>query len=195
MTTHRRESFDGAMEDNLHALRRFVERHSDAMLVFPVHPNPAVREVADRILAGVPRVRLLPPLGYADFTYLLGHASLVCSDSGGVQEEAPSLGVPLLVLRQTTERPEALAAGVARLVDGGAAHLERELETAWRPGSWVDDVFRGSNPFGDGRSGERIAAVAESFLGVGPCATAAGDVHTRDDRAPTPSGAPSEVQT
>ena len=134
------------------------------MLVFPVHPNPAVRRVADRVLTGVPRVRLLPPLGYADFMFLLQRAWLVCSDSGGVQEEAPSLGVPLLVLRQTTERPEALEAGVARLVGGGAVQLRAELEEAWKPGSWVGEVQRGANPFGDGRSGPRIAAAIEEFL-------------------------------
>jgi UDP-N-acetylglucosamine 2-epimerase (non-hydrolysing) len=164
VTTHRRESFGAVMEENLRVLRRFVERHPDVGLAFPVHPNPRVREAAQRALGGVPRVHLIEPLGYADFVHLLGAAWLVVSDSGGVQEEAPSLGVPLLVLREKTERPEAIEAGVARLVGGRPERLEALLEELAGDDSWIRSVQEIPNPYGEGDSGERIADAIEAFL-------------------------------
>ncbi|MBI4878265.1 MAG: UDP-N-acetylglucosamine 2-epimerase (non-hydrolyzing) [Planctomycetes bacterium] len=164
LTTHRRESFGATMEQNLRALRDFAERHDDAVLVFPVHPNPRVQEAAQRVLGSRPLVRLLPPLGYLDFIYLLSRTRLIVSDSGGVQEEAPTLRKPLLILRENTERPEAVAAGVARLVGAGAGRLRDSLEEAWADGSWADHVSEIENPFGDGRSGERIAEVLPCML-------------------------------
>jgi UDP-N-acetylglucosamine 2-epimerase (non-hydrolysing) len=113
LTAHRRESFGALMQENLRVLRRFVDRHADVSLAFPVHPNPEVRRPTEAMLAGAPRVLLLEPLGYRDFLHLLSSAWLVVSDSGGVQEEAPTLGKALLVLRANTERPEATLAGVA----------------------------------------------------------------------------------
>jgi UDP-N-acetylglucosamine 2-epimerase (non-hydrolysing) len=168
LTTHRRESFGAVMEGNLRVLRRFVEKHAGVSLAFPVHPNPQVRGPADAVLGGVPRVHLLPPLGYSDFLHLLSRAWLVVSDSGGVQEEAPSLGKALLVLRENTERPEAIQAGVARLVGGDPARLAAELESLARDDSWIRGVGEIPNPFGAGDSGERIAAAVEAFLAAPP---------------------------
>jgi UDP-N-acetylglucosamine 2-epimerase (non-hydrolysing) len=167
LTTHRRESFGPVMRDHLRTLRSFVERRSDVALILPVHPNPAVLGEARAVLGGHPRIHLLEPLGYEDFIALLAESWLVVSDSGGVQEEAPSLGRAVLVLRRNTERPEAVEAGVARLV-GGPQRLQGMLEEAAQPGSWVESVTRSANPFGCGDAGERIAVVLQDVLGEWP---------------------------
>jgi len=164
LTTHRRESFGELLHENLKVLRRFVERHSQLALIFPVHPNPAVGEPAREILSGHSRIHLLAPLGYQDFVILLSRAWLIVSDSGGVQEEAPSLGRPLLVLRANTERPEALESGVARLVGGCPVRLNRMLEEALVDDSWIHRVGKVRNPFGMGDSGKRIAAIVTDAL-------------------------------
>ncbi len=166
LTTHRRESFGAIMAGYLRALRDFVARHEDIALLFPVHPNPAVRSVADSLLAGRPRIHLLEPLGYTDFISLLAQAWLIVSDSGGVQEEAPSLGKPLIVLRENTERPEAVASGVARLVGGDPAQLDTLLETTYLDPSWAHAVQRVENPFGRGNSGARIVQAISVVLGI-----------------------------
>jgi UDP-N-acetylglucosamine 2-epimerase (non-hydrolysing) len=165
LTTHRRESFGEVLAGNLRALRRFIETHEDVALIFPVHPNPAVARPAKRILAGQPRVHLLEPLGYGDFLFLLSHAWLIVSDSGGVQEEAPSLGKPLLILRDKTERPEAIEAGIARLVGGRPHRLEEMLAEAYSSGDWIDAVKKVKNPFGRNDSGRRIARIIGALLG------------------------------
>jgi len=164
LTTHRRESFGDVMEGHLHALRRFVGRHEDLALVFPVHPNPAVRAAAQAALSGAPRVLLLEPLDYPDFIHLLSRAWLIVSDSGGVQEEAPTLGKPLLVLRENTERPEVLDCGVGRLVGNAPARLEALLEEALADAEWFRRARDAPNPFGAGDSGARIAAAIERLL-------------------------------
>jgi UDP-N-acetylglucosamine 2-epimerase (non-hydrolysing) len=164
LTTHRRESFGGVMEGHLRVLRRFIERHEGLALVFPVHPNPAVRAAADAALAGAPRVLRLDPLEYPDFIHLLSRAWLIVSDSGGVQEEAPTLGKPLLVLRENTERPEVLQCGVGRLVGNAPARLEVLLEEALVDADWFERVRTTPNPFGAGDSGARIASAIERLL-------------------------------
>lgn len=164
LTTHRRESFGEIMRERLNVLRRFVERYEDLVLVFPVHPNPEVRDRARGELAGSPRVHLIDPLDYLDFVHLLSRAWLIVSDSGGIQEEAPSLGKPVLVIRENTERPEAIEAGVARLVDGPAATLERMLEESYSDDGWRSRVEAARNPFGSGDSGLRIAEALRRFL-------------------------------
>ena len=123
MTTHRRESFGAVMRDRMRVVRRFVEAHDEISVVFPVHANPAVMEVAAEELGGAPRVHLIEPLDYPDFLYCLSKAWLIVSDSGGVQEEAPSLGKPLLIMRGNTERPETVECGVARIVGEDAENL------------------------------------------------------------------------
>lgn len=156
LTTHRRESFGPVLRDRLRALRRFVEARPDIEVVFPVHPNPQVRDVAEAELAGARRFHLLPPLEYPDFLHVLASSWAIVSDSGGVQEEAPSFGKPLLILRPDTERPEAVESGVARLVGQSIERLEAELEELDRPGSWASRVSAIPNPFGEGDSAKRI---------------------------------------
>jgi UDP-N-acetylglucosamine 2-epimerase (non-hydrolysing) len=165
LTTHRRENFGAAMRGHLEVLRQFVERHEDVVLVFPVHPNPAVREAALEVLGASTRVHLIEPLDYADFLHLLTRAWLIVSDSGGVQEEAPSLGKPLIVLRENTERPEAVDCGIARLV-GKPERLRRALDEVVGNNSWARRVGRLQNPFGGGDAGPRIADALTSFLGL-----------------------------
>lgn len=165
LTTHRRESFGAVMNNNLKVIRGFVEAHSDVALICPVHPNPAVKRAVHSTLAGHPRIHLTRPFSYDQFVAVLSQAWLIVSDSGGVQEEAPTLGKPLLILRKNTERPEAVAAKVARLVGGDSKRLAAMLEEAYQPGSWTESVKKIRNPFGRGDSGRRIARVVAQVLG------------------------------
>jgi UDP-N-acetylglucosamine 2-epimerase (non-hydrolysing) len=166
LTTHRRESLGEVMNENLRVIRSFIESHEDTALIFPVHPNPAVARSSGEILGGHARIHLIEPLSYEDFIALLSHAWLIVSDSGGVQEEAPTLGKPLLILRENTERPEAIESGVARLVGASSHRLAGMLTEAYREGSWVEQVERVRNPFGQGDSGERIARIIAKLLSV-----------------------------
>jgi UDP-N-acetylglucosamine 2-epimerase (non-hydrolysing) len=156
LTTHRRESFGKTLENNLLVIRAFVEEHDDVRLVFPVHPNPNIRVPAFNILSTHPRITLTSPLPYTDFIHLVSKCWLVISDSGGVQEEVPSLGKPLLILRESTERWECIEAGIARLVGSRPGALREMLEEAYEANSWADSVHRIPNPFGDGHSAEWI---------------------------------------
>ena len=159
LTTHRRESFGAAMRENLIDLRQFIENHRDVCLIFPVHPNPNVRRATEEILAGRERIHLLEPLEYVDFVALMKSSWLIVSDSGGVQEESPSLGVPVLILRENTERPEAIEAGGARLV--GINSLAEILEENYNDTAWIDSVKSIENPFGDGAAAQRIIEILE----------------------------------
>ena len=166
LTTHRRESFGEVLAENLRVIRRFVEESEDVALVFPVHPNPVVISAARDVLSDHPRIHLIEPLSYDDFIILLSHAWLIVSDSGGVQEEAPTLGKPLLILRENTERPEVIESGVARLVGGQPHRLAEMLREAHGDGSWASEVERVRNPFGQGDSGPRIAQIIAGLLEV-----------------------------
>lgn len=164
LTTHRRESFGEAMSGNLKILRDFVEKRKDVCLIFPVHPNPNVREITNEILSGRQNIYLLEPLLYTDFVALMQSAWLIVSDSGGIQEEAPSLGKPLFVLRENTERPEAIRSGVAKLVGGNPRSLKLMLEENYSVQTWIKSVSKVSNPFGDGKSAKRITKIIEEKL-------------------------------
>lgn len=164
LTTHRRENFGQVMTSHLRALHCFVEKHGDVELIFPVHPNPSVRAVVSEEFTDVKRIHCIDPLEYADFLHLLSRSWLIVSDSGGVQEEAPSLGKPLLVLRDTTERPEVLECGVGKLVGHSGDQLEKMLEAAIVDKSWFDIVRQAKNPFGQGDAGERIVSAVAQFL-------------------------------
>lgn len=161
VTTHRRESFGEPMAANLRALRSFVQRHPDTAVIFPMHPNPAVRAAAG-MLGGLDRVWLTDPLDYPDFIGLLSESWVIASDSGGVQEEAPSLGVPLLILRENTERPEVLDTGLAKLCPTGddLAEMLNELHRTDATARPTD------NPFGDGHAAERIVNALAAAFGV-----------------------------
>ena len=166
LTTHRRESFGGVMAENLRMIRDFVEHHSDVAVIFPVHPNPAVVSAARSILSSHPRIQLIEPLRYDEFVFLLANAWLIVSDSGGVQEEAPTLGKPLLILRENTEVPEAVECGVARLVGGNPVRFRSILEEVYEDNRWMTEVREIDNPFGQGDSGKQIADAIELALNV-----------------------------
>jgi UDP-N-acetylglucosamine 2-epimerase (non-hydrolysing) len=157
VTGHRRESFGEGMRNICLALRTIAERHDDVLILYPVHLNPAVQQPVREILAGHPSVILTPPLEYLPFVDLMRRAHLILTDSGGLQEEAPSLGVPVLVMRETTERPEAVEAGTAQLV---GTRRDVIVEAASR--LLTDDAAHArmraaTNPFGDGAAAARIA--------------------------------------
>jgi UDP-N-acetylglucosamine 2-epimerase (non-hydrolysing) len=164
LTTHRRESLGDVMRTNLEVLLQFVEAREDIVLIFPVHPNPSVVDAASQVLSDHPRIHLIDPLDYADFIHLLSEAWLIVSDSGGVQEEAPTLGKPVLVIRENTERPEAVEAGFSRLVGGNPQTLADMLEEADSQESWITLISATENPFGHGDSGERIATIVANLL-------------------------------
>jgi len=164
LTTHRRENFGDTMRTHLRLLRRFAEEHPELCVVFPVHPNPAVKEAAAQELGGCDQIIITTPMGYADFVHLLAEAWLIVSDSGGIQEEAASLGKPILVLRENTERPEGVEAGVARLVGERATDLAGLLTEAVADQAWFAHAARAEKVFGDGHASERIAT---ALLGGG----------------------------
>lgn len=159
LTTHRRESFRKSMRENLIVIRDFVAKRKDTCLVFPVHPNPNVRDITDEILLDQERIFLLEPLNYIDFINLMENAWLIVSDSGGVQEEAPSLGKPVLILRENTERPEAVSCGIAKLVGGKPRNLARLLDENYLTNTWIKSIGQVQNPFGDGNSAKRLARI------------------------------------
>jgi UDP-N-acetylglucosamine 2-epimerase (non-hydrolysing) len=179
VTTHRRESWGEPMAGVARALRRVVDDRPDVVAVLPVHANPAVRDVVVPILGGSDQILLCPPQSYGAFARLLQRAFLVVTDSGGVQEEAPSLGKPVLVLRDNTERPEAVAAGVAELVgtdeDGVVAAVERLLDDKVR----YDRMAHAINPYGDGRAASRCVAAIARLTGLtdDPVAEFSGSPH------------------
>ena len=155
VTGHRRENFGAGLESFCDALERLARR-PDVQIVFPVHPNPKVREPVARRLGGVDDVVLIDPLEYLPFVALMKRAHFVISDSGGVQEEAPSLGVPVLVTRDTTERPEAVEAGTVVLVGTAAERIVEEAERLLEDAAHHRAMSNASNPFGDGRACDRI---------------------------------------
>ena len=156
VTSHRRENFGEGMEAIASAIRRLAER-PDLAIVFPVHLNPNVRAVMNERLGGLDNVALIEPLDYPHFARLLAIATLMLTDSGGVQEEAPALGKPVLVMRETTERPEGVEAGTARLVGTDADRIVAEAERLLDDEAAYAAMARAHNPFGDGRSAARIA--------------------------------------
>lgn len=155
VTTHRRENLGEGMGRIAQAVRRLAAR-PDAAVILPLHPNPQVREVMERELAGVPDVALLEPLDYPHFVRLLGAAHFMLTDSGGVQEEAPAFGKPVLVMRETTERPEGIAAGTARLVGTDPDRIVAEAERLLDGEAAYAAMARAHNPYGDGKSAARI---------------------------------------
>lgn len=164
LTAHRRESFGHPLREAFSAVRELVDEYQDVEVLYPVHPNPQVVEPAREVLSGHPRIRLTRPLDYLDLVTALRHAELVLTDSGGIQEEAPTFGSPVLVLREATERPEGVAAGVARLVGTQRTRILEEGRDLLGPGGRSGYERGGSNPYGDGRAGERIADIVISSL-------------------------------
>ena len=155
VTSHRRENFGEGMEAIATAIRRLAER-GDVALIFPVHLNPNVRSVMNERLAGLDNVVLIEPLDYPHFARLIDLSTLMLTDSGGVQEEAPALGKPVLVMRETTERPEGVQAGTAKLVGTDAGRIVAEAERLLDDEAAYAAMARAHNPFGDGKSAARI---------------------------------------
>jgi len=155
VTSHRRENFGDGLEAIAEAIHRIAARE-DVALIFPVHPNPNVRRVMDDALSGLGNVAMIEPLDYPHFAHLLSLAEIMLTDSGGVQEEAPALGKPVLVMRETTERPEGIAAGTARLVGTDADRIVTEIFTLLDDRTAYEAMARAHNPFGDGQSSRRI---------------------------------------
>ena len=158
VTSHRRENFGGGLEAIAQAIRTLAMR-PDVALIFPVHPNPNVRAVMDAALTGLPNVALIEPLDYPHFARLLAISEIMLTDSGGVQEEAPALGKPVLVMRETTERPEGVAAGTARLVGTDRTTIVRSVVDLLDDEKAYAAMSRAHNPFGDGHASERIAKI------------------------------------
>ena len=164
VTGHRRENFGDGFDGICRALRRLAERHPDHLIVYPVHLNPRVLGPVTEALGDVGNVRLVDPQPYRPFVALMRHARLILTDSGGVQEEAPSLGVPVLVMRETTERPEGVDAGLVRLVGTDPERIVAEASRLLTDADARAAMARASNPYGDGRAAERIAATLSAEL-------------------------------
>ncbi len=156
VTAHRRESFGPPFEAVCRALRAVVDEHPDTEIVYPVHPNPRVQETVRRYLDGHKRIQLTPPLGYQPFVHLMQRATIILTDSGGIQEEAPSLGKPVLVLREKTERQEAVEAGVAQLVGTDEARIVAAARALLADSNARERIAGIANPYGDGEASGRI---------------------------------------
>ncbi|WP_242318701.1 UDP-N-acetylglucosamine 2-epimerase (non-hydrolyzing) [Bacillus cereus group sp. BfR-BA-01349] len=164
MTAHRRENLGEPMRNMFRAIKRLVDKHEDVQVVYPVHMNPVVREIANEILGEHNRIHLIEPLDVIDFHNVAARSYLMLTDSGGVQEEAPSLGVPVLVLRDTTERPEGIEAGTLKLAGTDEETIFGLADELLSDKEAHDKMAKASNPYGDGRASERIVeAILQHF--------------------------------
>ena len=159
VTGHRRESFGGGFERICKALAYTAEQHPGCQIVYPVHLNPNVQEPVNRLLKGVPNITLIEPQDYLPFVYLMNQAHIILTDSGGIQEEAPSLGKPVLVMRDTTERPEAVSAGTVKLVGTDVDKITASLNQLLTDEKAYEEMSFAHNPYGDGKACERIVEV------------------------------------
>lgn len=166
VTTHRRENWGSSMRNIYQALIDIVNEFPDVEVVFPVHRNPVVRDIAEEMLQGRERFHLIDPLDYEPFANLMNRCYMVMTDSGGMQEEAPSLGKPVLVLRDTTERPEALQAGTVKLVGTNQQSIYEAARLLLTDKEEYDKMARAINPYGDGYAAQRIVNVIKDFLYV-----------------------------
>jgi len=166
LTTHRRENWGEPQARIARAARRILDETPDALLVAALHPNPHVRATVEPILRDHPRVRLIEPPDYARFVKLMQRSALILSDSGGVQEEAPAFGVPVLVLRDNTERPEGVTAGTAQLVGTNDQEIFREAVRLLSDSTQYERMAKAVSPYGDGRASERIRYEALRYLGI-----------------------------
>ncbi len=164
VTGHRRENFDGGLADLSLALVDIVLKYPDVVIIYSVHPNPNVKGQVERILGSHPRIRLIPPPDYVGFVALMKHAYFIITDSGGIQEEAPSLKKPALIARNLTERPEAVECGAAVLVGTDREKIVKEASALLEDPARYASMVLEKSPFGDGRAAERIADLIEKFL-------------------------------
>ncbi|WP_106533013.1 non-hydrolyzing UDP-N-acetylglucosamine 2-epimerase [Planomicrobium soli] len=164
LTAHRRENLGQPMRNMFRAIKRLTEEHDDIQVVYPVHMNPAVREVADEVLGRDPRIHLIEPLEVMDFHNFAARSFIILTDSGGVQEEAPSLGKPVLVLRDTTERPEGIEAGTLKLAGTSEADIYRLAKELLTDTEAYERMAQASNPYGDGKASHRIVEALYGYL-------------------------------
>lgn len=165
VTAHRRESFGEPLENICTALRNIAARYPDVEIVYPVHYNPNVRKVVYEQLEGVERIHLLEPLHYLEFAHMMDKSYIILTDSGGIQEEAPALGVPVLVMRDVTERPEAVEAGTVRIVGTDAANIESNVDLLMDP-EGHKEMAQAINPYGDGFASSRIVQVLQEAFSL-----------------------------
>ncbi|MFJ7934308.1 non-hydrolyzing UDP-N-acetylglucosamine 2-epimerase [Sporosarcina sp. NPDC096371] len=164
LTAHRRENLGEPMRNMFRAINRLLEKHDDIQVIYPVHMNPAVREVADELLGGNHRVHLIEPLEVVDFHNFAARSHIILTDSGGIQEEAPSLGKPVIVLRDTTERPEGIEAGTLKLAGTDEDTIFNLTDTLLVDTAEYTKMAHASNPYGDGHASERIVEALKKYL-------------------------------
>ena len=166
VTAHRRESFGEPFEQICKGLKMVADAYPDIKIVYPVHLNPNVRKPVDEILRMQSNVVLIEPLDYFQFVHLMKHSYLILTDSGGIQEEAPSLGIPVLVLREITERPEAVEAGTVKVIGTNAQDIFRETKQLIDHKDAYRSMARAINPYGDGKSSDRIVGILKDYFGM-----------------------------
>ena len=159
ITAHRRENLGEPMENMFRAIRRVMQEHSDVKAIYPIHLNPAVRKIANEELSGCDRIKIIEPLDVLDFHNFLARSYMILTDSGGIQEEAPSLGKPVLVMRDTTERPEGIKAGTLKLVGTDECKIYENFKLLLENQEAYNAMSRASNPYGDGFACKRIADI------------------------------------
>ena len=159
ITAHRRENLGEPMQHMFKAIRRVMDEHPDVKAIYPIHMNPVVREIANEYLDNDDRIHIIEPLDVLDFHNFLNRSYLILTDSGGIQEEAPSLGKPVLVMRDTTERPEGIVAGTLKLVGTKEETIYNEFSRLLSDREEYDAMSKASNPYGDGHACERIADI------------------------------------
>lgn len=164
ITAHRRENLGEPMKHMFRAIRRVMDEHPDVKAIYPIHMNPVVREIADSILGDDERIRIIEPLEVLDFHNFLNRSYMILTDSGGIQEEAPSLGKPVLVMRDTTERPEGIAAGTLKLVGTEEETIYQNFKNLLENADEYEKMSKASNPYGDGFACKRIADILEEKL-------------------------------
>ena len=162
ITAHRRENLGEPMRHMFKAIRRVMDEHPDVKAIYPIHMNPAVREIANEYLGDDDRIHIIEPLDVLDFHNFLSRSYLILTDSGGIQEEAPSLGKPVLVMRDTTERPEGIAAGTLKLVGTEEERIYKEFSRLLSDKDEYEAMSKASNPYGDGHACERIADILDT---------------------------------
>ena len=163
MTAHRRENLGKPMHEMFRAVRRVVDENPETKLIYPMHKNPAVREIAERLLSGHDRIRLIEPLDVLEFHNYIRQSYLILTDSGGIQEEAPAFGKPVLVMRTTTERPEGVMAGTLKLVGNREDQIYRETSYLLRNKEAYRKMSTTANPYGDGYASERIVRIIKEY--------------------------------
>ena len=164
VTGHRRENFGGGFDEICKALASLAKCHTDVLFIYPVHLNPKVQQPVYESLGKFSNIKLIPPQPYSEFVTLINHSRLVLTDSGGVQEEAPSLGKPVLVMRNTTERPEGVAAGTVKLVGASAKNIIESVNELLEKPLAYEAMAKAKNPYGDGHAAGRIAKAVRNFL-------------------------------